>query len=62
MRGIVFVVAVGIAKISLELQEFAVMSDGSFDPIIKFLVSIHWLHLHHGLLETNWESSEVIFT
>ena len=51
-RGVVFVVAAGTAKIHLELEEFAMVSDGSFDPVTEFLVLIHWFHLHHCFLES----------
>ena len=37
------------------------VSDGSFDPITELLVSIHWFHLHHGLLQADGEPSEVVF-
>ena len=52
MRGIVLVAA-GTPKISLECEEFAVMSDGPFVPIAEFSVSMYRLHLHHGFLEPN---------
>ena len=58
---VVLVAAAGIAKISLKLQEFAVMSDGSLDPVTKFLILIHQFHLYHSFLETNGESPEIVF-
>ena len=37
------------------------VSDGSLDPVAEFLISVHWFHLYHGLLEADRESPEVVF-
>ena len=36
------------------------VSDCSFDPVIKLLVLVHRFHLHHGFLKTDGESSEIV--